>query len=38
MDGLLAAFEAVLNEREQYPILVIMVVEKRANMRSSAKC
>src|SRR5262245_62069299 len=37
MDGLLAAFEAVLNERHQHPILVIMTVEKCADMTGRAK-
>jgi hypothetical protein len=37
VDGLLAALEAVLNERKQHPILIIMVVEKRADMTWRAK-
>jgi hypothetical protein len=32
VDGLLTAFEPVLNERKQHPILVIVAVEKRADM------
>lgn len=37
MDGLLAAFEAVINERNQHAILVIVDVEKRADMTWRAK-
>ena len=32
VDGLLTAFEAVLNKRQQHPILVVVAVEKRADM------
>jgi hypothetical protein len=37
VDGLLAAFEPVLYERHEHAILVIMTVEKRADVRSRAK-
>ena len=32
VDRLLAAFEAVLNERKQHPILVIAAIKNRADM------
>jgi hypothetical protein len=37
VNGFLTEFQAVLNEREQHPILVIGVVEKRADMTWRAK-
>src|SRR5215813_15079403 len=37
VDGLLAAFEPVLYERHEHAILVIMTVEKRADVRSRTK-
>jgi len=38
VDGLLPACKAVLDERKQYSILIIRVVEKRADMSLMAKC
>src|SRR5215510_4498496 len=38
VDGLLAAFEPVLYERQEHAILVIMTVEKTADMRSADHC
>jgi hypothetical protein len=37
VDGLLAAFEPVLYERQEHAILVIMTVVKRADVTSRAK-
>jgi hypothetical protein len=38
VDSLLSAIKALLNERQQYAVLVLRSVEKRADMSPVAKC